>query len=374
MTEPLFDFKVLAVCEQTGARAGELKTPHGILRTPVFMPVGTQATVKAMAPCELKEINAQIVLSNTYHLYLRPGAELVAEAGGLHRFMGWDRPILTDSGGFQVFSLASLGKVSDEGVSCRSHIDGSPHTMSPEWAMSVQQLLGSDIAMCFDQCSPYPCKHEDAEKALNRTTLWARRCKEVHSRPDQALFGIVQGSTYDDLRARSARELIDLDFLGYGIGGLSVGESHAEMYRVLDTLNPVMPKNKPRYLMGVGYPPNIVEAIARGIDMFDCVLPTRNGRNGTLFTSFGRVNIKAQKYEHDFSPLDPECDCYLCRNFTRAYLRHLYRAGEILAARLCTWHNLRFTIKLAERARDAILSGCYPEFLARFNANFKDGE
>jgi queuine tRNA-ribosyltransferase len=372
MGKHMFEFKVAAVCPETGARAGEFLTPHGAVKTPVFMPVGTQATVKAMTPRELKEIGTQILLGNTYHLYLRPGAELVADAGGLHRFMGWDRPILTDSGGFQVFSLARLGKISDEGVKCRSHIDGSLHMMSPEWAMEVQQLLGSDIAMCFDQCVPYPCTREDALRALERTTLWARRSKDAHRRGDQALFGIVQGSAFDDLRLRSARELAELDFVGYGIGGLSVGEPHSDMYRILDLLSPVMPAEKPRYLMGVGYPPNIVEGIARGVDMFDCVLPTRNGRNGTLFTSFGRVNIKAKKYERDFSPVDPECDCYLCRNFTRAYLRHLYQAGEILAARLCTWHNLRFTLSLAERAREAILAGGFPAFRAQFNEAFQD--
>ena len=372
MISSKFDFKILAVCEKTGARAGEFTTPHGVIETPVFMPVGTQATVKAMTVRELLEIETQIILGNTYHLYLRPGADLIAEAGGLHRFMGWNGPILTDSGGFQVFSLAQLNKITDKGVQCRSHLDGSAHTMSPEWAMEVQQMLGSDIAMCFDQCAPYPSSREQALKALERTTLWARRSKDAHTRSGQALFGIVQGSTFDDLRLRSARELIDMDFIGYGIGGLSVGEPHEDMYRILSLLNPIMPSNKPRYLMGVGYPPNIVEGIARGIDMFDCVLPTRNGRNGTLFTSFGRVNIKAQKYARDFSSLDPECDCYLCRNFTRAYLRHLYRCGEILAARLCTWHNLRFTIRLAKQARQAILEGRYPQFLTHFKEIFRD--
>jgi queuine tRNA-ribosyltransferase len=339
------------------------------------MPVGTQAAVKAMSPRELEEVGAQIVLGNTYHLYLRPGAELVAEAGGLHRFMNWNRPILTDSGGFQVFSLARLNKVTDAEVTCRSHIDGSPHAMSPEWAVRVQRLLGGDIAMCFDQCVPYPAARGTAEAALVRTTLWARRSKQTHekgARSPQALFGIVQGSTFGDLRTQSARELMELGFNGYGIGGLSVGEPHEDMYRILDVLNPVLPKDKPRYLMGVGYPPNIVEGIARGVDMFDCVLPTRNGRNGTLFTSFGRVNIKAKRYERDFSPLDPECGCYLCRNFTRAYLRHLFHAGEILSARLCTQHNLYFTIGLAQRAREAILAGNFPDFLARFSAAFKD--
>ncbi|MDR1733141.1 MAG: tRNA guanosine(34) transglycosylase Tgt [Synergistaceae bacterium] len=368
-----FGFRVLATCPETGARAGELITPHGIVETPVFMPVGTQATVKAMTVRELEEIETRILLGNTYHLHMRPGADLIAEAGGLHRFMGWDRPILTDSGGFQVFSLAVLNKITDEGVQCRSHVDGSLHRMSPEWAMSVQQKLGSDVAMCFDQCTAWPVSREEAAKALERTTLWAGRCRKAHDRPSQALFGVVQGSTFDDLRLRSARELMELDFDGYAIGGLSVGEPHGDMYRILDLLNPVLPRQKPRYLMGVGYPPNIVEGIARGIDMFDCVLPTRNGRNGTLFTSFGRVNIKARKYERDFSPLDPECDCYLCRNFTRAYLRHLHRCGEILSARLCTWHNLRFTIRLARKAREAILAGEFPRFRERFLETFRDG-
>ncbi|MCR5347802.1 MAG: tRNA guanosine(34) transglycosylase Tgt [Fretibacterium sp.] len=368
----MFEFKVLAECPETAARAGEFVTPHGVIKTPVFMPVGTQATVKAMTPHELEEVGAQIILGNTYHLYLRPGAELVAEAGGLHRFMNWPHPILTDSGGFQVFSLAKLNKITDTSVVCRSHIDGSEHVMSPEWSMRVQELLGSDIAMCFDQCTAYPVDFDGAAEATRRTALWAQRSKAAHTRADQALFGIVQGSVYDSLRLRSAEEITALDLPGYGIGGLSVGEPHDDMYRVLDLLNGVMPRAKPRYLMGVGYPPNIVEGVARGVDMFDCVLPTRNGRNGTLFTSFGRVNIKAKKYERDFGPLDPECDCYLCRNFTRAYLRHLYHCGEILAARLCTWHNLRFTLRLAERAREAVLAGNFPAFREEFLARWKD--
>lgn len=368
----MFKFKLQAVCPETGARAGEFTTPHGIIKTPVFMPVGTQGTVKAMTVRELIEIETQIILGNTYHLYLRPGAELVAEAGGLHRFMGWERPILTDSGGFQVFSLAELNSITDKEVVCRSHIDGSRHVMNPEWAMEVQENLGSDIAMCFDQCGPFPATREQAEKASDRTTLWAERSKTAHKRKDQVLFGIIQGSVYEDLRLKSAKEIIDIDFPGYGIGGLSVGETHDEMYFILDVLKSVMPHEKPRYLMGVGYPPNIVEGIARGIDMFDCVMPTRNGRNGTLFTSFGRLNAKAQRYERDFTPPDPECDCYLCKNFTRAYLRHLQKSGEILAARLCTWHNLRYTINLAAKAREAILSGTFPEFLENFRASFID--
>lgn len=366
----MFTFRVLAQCPETGARAGEFETPHGVIRTPVFMPVGTQATVKAMAPFELEAIKAQIILSNTYHLYLRPGADIVEEAGGLHRFMDWHHPILTDSGGFQVFSLATLNKVTDEGVICQSHLDGSRHVMNPEWSMGVQQKLGSDIAMCFDQCLHYPCTREEAEAALARTTRWAYRSKEAHHRVDQALFGIVQGSVYEDLRRQSVREITALDFPGYGIGGLSVGEPHHVMYQMLDVLKTEMPVNKPRYLMGVGHPSNLVEGVARGVDMFDCVLPTRNGRTGTVFVSTGKINIKNQIYARDFSPIDPHCDCYVCRHFTKAYLRHLYKAGEILAARLCSWHNLRFLIRLMEQMRESILNGNFPEFRQHFNEVF----
>ena len=373
------EFVVDAVCPVTGARAGRVVTQHGEIPTPVFMPVGTQATVKAMAPFELEEIGAKIILSNTYHLHLRPGGELVRAAGGLHNFMRWNHPILTDSGGFQVFSLASLGRISDEGVVCKSHLDGSTHFMSPEWSMETQLHLGSDIAMCFDQCAPYPCSREEAEEAVRRTTLWAGRSLEAHSRgigeaPHQALFGIVQGSVHEDLRLRSAAELIPLDFPGYAVGGLSVGEPAEEMYRILDVLNPVLPASKPRYLMGVGRPDNLVEGVARGVDMFDCVLPTRNGRNGTLLTPEGAMNIKKRQYERDFSPVDPECDCYACRTFTRAYLRHLYRAGEILAMRLCSWHNLRYLVRLGERMRAAILEGTFPEFRREFRARFRAPE
>ena len=373
------EFVVDAVCPVTGARAGRVVTQHGEIPTPVFMPVGTQASVKAMAPFELEEIGAKIILSNTYHLHLRPGGELVRAAGGLHNFMRWNHPILTDSGGFQVFSLASLGRISDVGVVCKSHLDGSTHFMSPEWSMETQLHLGSDIAMCFDQCAPYPCSREEAEEAVRRTTLWAGRSLEAHSRgigeaPHQALFGIVQGSVHEDLRLRSAAELIPLDFPGYAVGGLSVGEPAEEMYRILDVLNPVLPASKPRYLMGVGRPDNLVEGVARGIDMFDCVLPTRNGRNGTLLTPEGAMNIKKKQYERDFSPVDPECDCYACRTFTRAYLRHLYRAGEILAMRLCSWHNLRYLVRLGERMRAAILEGTFPEFRREFRARFRAPE
>ena len=372
----MFQFKIIAECPHTGARAGELVTPHGVIKTPVFMPVGTLATVKAMSPQELHEIGSQIILGNTYHLYLRPGEEIISEAGGLHSFMNWDKPILTDSGGFQVFSLARLQKITDEHVLCRSHIDGSQLIMSPEWSMHMQGVLGSDIAMCFDQCCEFPATHEKAEEAMKRTTLWAKRSLDyfmTHNNPErQALFGIIQGSVYDDLRRRSAEEIISLDFPGYAIGGLSVGESHEAMYHSLDLLNDIMPKNKPRYLMGVGYPLNIVEGIARGVDMFDCVMPTRNGRNATVFTSTGRLNMRGQSHAHDFSPLDPECDCYTCRNFTRAYLRHLAMTGEILGARLFTWHNLRYTIRIAEQAREAIIAGRFPEYLEHFTTTFHD--
>ena len=372
----MFEFKIIAECPVTGARAGEFVTPHGIIKTPVFMPVGTLATVKAMSPDELLEIGSQIILGNTYHLYLRPGSDILSKAGGLHNFMGWNKPILTDSGGFQVFSLAKLQKITDENVLCRSHIDGSQLIMSPEWSMKFQGVLGSDIAMCFDQCCEFPADHQKALEAVNRTTLWAKRSKNYfmsNNDPEkQALFGIIQGSVYDDLRKKSAEEILNIDFPGYAIGGLSVGESHDAMYHSLEVLNQIMPKNKPRYLMGVGYPLNIVEGIARGVDMFDCVLPTRNGRNATVFASTGRLNMRGKIYADDFSSLDPECDCYTCRNFSRAYLRHLAICGEILGSRLFSWHNLRFTIKIAEDARNAIINGTFPKYLEDFNSKFHD--
>lgn len=370
----MFEFRVQAVCPETGARAGELVTPHGIIETPVFMPVGTRATVKAMSPREMEEIEAQIVLSNTYHLYLRPGVELIEKAGGLHSFMNWHRPILTDSGGFQVFSLSGINRIKEDGVEFSSHLDGSRHFMTPELATRVQEGLGSDIAMCFDQCVELPCDEETARKSVERTLRWARRCKEVHRRDDQALFGIVQGALFDDLRKDCARELISMDFPGYSIGGLSVGESHDEMYRILDLLNPILPQEKPRYLMGVGFPTNLVEGVARGVDMFDCVLPTRNGRNGTLLTSRGKFNIKHSRFEEDWGPIDPDCDCYACKEFSRAYIRHLYRSGEMLGARLCSWHNLRYLISLMKGAREAILEGRFPQFRDGFHELFSTGK
>jgi len=370
----LFKFRLVAECPVSGARAGIISTPHGDVETPVFMPVGTLASVKAMAPFELEQLGAQIILSNTYHLYLRPGPDIIDSAGGIHNFMGWKHPVLTDSGGFQIFSLSRLNNVSNEGVECQSHIDGSRHFMSPEWAMDVQAKIGSDIAMSFDQCVKYPCSREEAEVAVDRTTLWAQRGLDAHSRKDQALFGIIQGSTFADLRLRSAKELIDMDFAGYAVGGLSVGEEHSEMYRILDVLKGILPERKARYLMGVGYPSNLVEGVWRGIDMFDCVLPTRNGRTGTVFTRNGRLNIKNARYSKDFSPIDPECGCYVCRNFTRSYLRHLYRSGEILGARLCSWHNLHFLVNLMRDARNAIIAGTFPEFHGSFLAEFLRGE
>ena len=369
-----FGFSTETRCRTTAARTGVVQTAHGIIETPVFMPVGTRATVKAMAPFELEEIGAHIILSNTYHLNLRPGPELIREAGGLHSFMNWKRSILTDSGGFQVFSLSSLREVSDDGVWFRSHLDGSSHFMTPEESVRIQECLGSDIAMCFDECVPWPCTEEDSLKAVKRTISWAGRCRKAHKRSDQVLFGIVQGSVFPDQRAMCASELASMDFPGYAIGGLSVGEPHEAMYEILEVLHPLLPEDKPRYLMGVGHPLNLVEGVARGIDMFDCVLPTRNARNGTVFTSRGRINIKSSRYERDWGPLDPECDCYACRNFSRAYIRHLYRSGEILSSRLCTWHNLRFLAKLMERIRGSIREGRFQDFRDAFTEKYLEGD
>lgn len=361
----MFEFEITAECHTTGARAGKLNTPNGIIETPVFMPVGTQATVKAMTPPELEELGAQIVLCNTYHLYLRPGTEVIELAGGLHPFMGWNRPILTDSGGFQVFSLSELRRVTDDGVEFRSHIDGGKHFITPELSMEIQRSLGSDIVMCFDECVKLPASEDVSRAAMERTLKWAERCRDFFtSRGDgnQALFGIVQGGLFEDQRTCCSNRLVDMEFDGYAIGGLSVGEADYEMYRILDVTNGTLPREKPRYLMGVGMPANLIEGVARGVDMFDCVLPTRNGRNGNLLTNRGRINIKNARFERDFSPIDETCDCYACKNFTKAYVRHLYRAGEILAARLCSWHNLRFLVRMMQNARRAIMDGNYPDF------------
>lgn len=349
-----FGFRILKEDKRTGARLGLLTTAHGTVETPVFMPVGTRATVKTMTPEEVWELGGRMILGNTYHLYLRPGPDLISEAGGLHRFMGWDGPILTDSGGFQVFSLAPLRRITDEGVVFRSHIDGSEHLFTPEKVVAIQEALGSDIAMVFDECSPYPCTHEEAAAGLRRTLAWAARAREVHRRPDQALFGIVQGSVYRDLRVQSARELAALDFPGFGIGGLSVGEPKPLMYEALEWTIPHLPAAKPRYLMGVGSPDCLLEGVARGVDMFDCVLPTRMARHGALLTRSGRLNIRNAVHSRDFRPVDPDCGCYTCRRFTRAYLHHLFRTGEVLGLRLATIHNLFFVLDLMRAVREAI--------------------
>ena len=362
----LFSYEVKHVCRQSGARLGVLHTPHGDIPTPIYMPVGTSACVKAMTPREMEEIGTKILLSNTYHLHLRPGENLIGEAGGLHKFMGWDKPILTDSGGFQVFSLAGIRKIKEEGVTFQSHLDGSKQFIGPEESMQIQETLGSDIAMAFDVCSPYPCDRETAKVNMERTHRWAERCKAYHSREDQALFGIVQGAFFKDLRVESAKALRDMDFIGYGIGGLSVGEPKPVMYEMLDEIMPWMPEDKPRYLMGVGTPDCFIEGVIRGVDMFDCVLATRIARNGSVLTSKGRVVVKNGKYAHDFTPLDDRCDCYACRNFTRAYIRHLFNAKEITAGRLASIHNLRFLIHMMEEIREAIANDSLLDYRKEF--------
>ncbi len=361
-----FRYELLKECKETGARAGLLHTAHGTFKTPMFMPVGTQATVKTLTPQMLKDVKAQIVLSNTYHLFLRPGEDLIKEAGGLHKFMGWDGGLLTDSGGFQVFSLSAMRKITEEGVAFRSHIDGSKRFLSPEIATQVQMALGSDIAMVFDECIPYPADYDYALASTDRTTRWAKRCKEVHDHPYQVLFGIVQGGMYPELRKRSAEALQEIDFPGYSIGGLSVGESKELMYEVLEATTPLLPKHKPRYLMGVGTPDCLVEGVARGVDMFDCVYPTRVARNGTVLTHKGRLVVRNAEHARDFAPLEEGCTCYTCQNFSRAYLRHLFKAEEILGLELASIHNIHFLLRLMEEAREAIMEDRFPEFKKSF--------
>ena len=346
-------YELIHECKQSGARRGRIYTPHGIIETPIFMPVGTQATVKSLTPEELKEeVKASIILSNTYHLYLRPGNKLIKKAGGLHSFMNWDRAILTDSGGFQVFSLGDLRKISEEGVEFKSHLDGSKHFLSPEKAIEIENDLGADIIMAFDECVEYPATYEYTKNSMERTTRWAIRCKNAHKNTEnQALFGIVQGGMYKDLREKSANDLVKLDLPGYAVGGLSVGEPKELMCDILNFTTKLLPKQKPRYLMGVGTPDYLLEAVIRGIDMCDCVLPTRIARNGTAMTSKGKLVIRNKTFEEDFSVLDDECDCYTCRNYTRAYIRHLLKAKEILGVRLLSIHNLRFLTKLMERVK-----------------------
>lgn len=361
-----FSFKVKEKSSNTYARIGELKTPHGVVETPVFMPVGTRATVKAVEPRELDEIGAQIILNNTYHLYLRPGADLVQKAGGVHKFMNYNKPMLTDSGGFQVFSLADLNKITDEGVEFKSHLDGSVHFFTPEKSIEVQNKLGADIIMAFDECSTFGVTHDYAKKALIRTEKWLDRCYNYHKNDNQVLFPIVQGNMFDDLRLEALEHIKPYVKVGFSIGGLSVGESKKRMYEILDLMAPHYIEDKARYLMGVGSPDCLVEGVIRGIDMFDCVLPTRVARNGTAFTSHGKVVVKNGKYKEDFSPLDDNCDCYCCKNFTKAYLRHLFNVDEILGSQLLSIHNLRYLISLMDDIKKAIREDRLLEFRDEF--------
>ncbi len=368
---PAITYELIAKDERTGARAGIIHTPHGSFETPIFMPVGTQASVKGVSPDELKDLGAGIILSNTYHLFLRPGMELIREAGGLHKFMHWDRAILTDSGGFQVFSLGDLRKITEEGVTFRSHIDGSKKFLSPEVSMQVQMCLGSDIVMAFDECVPYPADYEYAKRSTERTQRWAERCQRAMTAPQQGLFGIVQGGMYKELRRWHAARLVEMDLPGYAVGGLSVGEPPELMYEMLSYSTSLLPEDKPRYLMGVGTPDHLVEGVARGIDMFDCVYPTRVARNGMAMTWTGRLVMKNANLEHDHRVIEEGCGCYACRNgYTRAYIRHLVRAGEIFGLRLLSLHNLYFLEEFVRRMRAAIIEGQFESFRSGFLAGY----
>ena len=368
---PAITYELIAKDERTGARAGIIHTPHGSFETPIFMPVGTQASVKGVSPDELKDLGAGIILSNTYHLFLRPGMELIREAGGLHKFMHWDRAILTDSGGFQVFSLGDLRKITEEGVTFRSHIDGSKKFLSPEVSMQVQMCLGSDIVMAFDECVPYPADYEYAKRSTERTQRWAERCQRAMTAPQQGLFGIVQGGMYKDLRRWHAARLVEMDLPGYAVGGLSVGEPPELMYEMLSYSTSLLPEHKPRYLMGVGTPDHLVEGVARGIDMFDCVYPTRVARNGMAMTWAGRLVMKNANLEHDHRVIEEGCGCCACRNgYTRAYIRHLVRAGEIFGLRLLSLHNLYFLEEFVRRMRAAIIEGRFESFRSEFLAGY----
>lgn len=373
MANKFFSFELQHIDKYTGARAGVFHTPHGDIETPVYMPVGTQATVKGVYPRDLKEAGSQIILSNTYHLYLRPGDELVKKAGGLHKFMNWDRPILTDSGGFQVFSLTKLNKIKDEGVYFNSHIDGSKHLFTPEKVISVEENLGADIIMQLDQCSEYGYTHSQSAEALEKTDKWLKRCLDAKTRDDQALFPIVQGNMYDDLRLESLRRAKPHATVGIAIGGLSVGEPKSRMYEILDILRPELPESVPRYLMGVGSPDCLIEGVKRGVDMFDCVLATRIARNGTAFTSTGKKVVRNAAYSEDFTPLDEKCGCYCCRNYTKAYLRHLINVNEMLASMLLSLHNITFLHKLMSDMRQAIFSDSLQDFDREFYSTF-DGQ
>jgi len=371
-------FELLAQDRQTKARRGRLTTAHGVVETPAFIPVGTQGSVKGVSPRELRELDAQIILGNTYHLFVRPGLDVIRHFGGLHKFMNWNGPILTDSGGYQIFSLAKLRKITEEGVYFQNHIDGTPAFISPEIAMEIQTTLGSDIAMVLDECAPYPCNYDYAARSAQMTARWAARCKvESAIRYPQSaierqlLFGIVQGATFDDLRKSSAQAIVDLNLDGYAIGGVSVGEPEEEMMRAVESAEPCLPKQKPRYAMGLGTPPQLLEMIARGMDMFDCVLPTRLARNGTAFTSTGTLNLKNAEFALDKSSIEENCACPTCREFARGYVRHLIKAEEILGLRLITLHNLHFYLDLMRRARAAIESGMFNEFRTRFVSNYE---
>ncbi|MDI6791024.1 MAG: tRNA guanosine(34) transglycosylase Tgt [Thermodesulfobacteriota bacterium] len=358
----------------SSARQGEVATPHGTFQTPAFMPVGTQATVKALTPEELQSIGSEIVLANTYHLYLRPGHETIEKLGGLHKFMNWEGPILTDSGGFQIYSLSKLCKTSEEGVNFRSHLSGSPIFLSPEEAISIQRALGTDIIMCLDTCIPYPCPYQETREATRLTSRWAGRCKEAKETNHQLLFGIIQGGMYSDLRMMSAEEILEIGFDGYALGGLSVGEPKDLMLQMAEKTIPLIPENYPRYIMGVGTPEDIIECVWRGVDMFDCVLPTRNARNGMLFTSSGPVVIKNSRYKDDAAPLDENCGCYTCRHYSRAYLRHLYVSRELLSYRLNTIHNLHYFLKLMTEIREAIRKGAFAEYRRKFYKQKEENE
>lgn len=370
--EKAIRYELKHVCKQSGARLGVVHTPHGSFETPCFMPVGTQGTVKGMSPEEMVGLSEGIILSNTYHLWMRPGHDIVKEAGGLHKFMNWNGAILTDSGGFQVFSLSDRRNIKEEGVTFRSHIDGAKKLLTPEKAMEIQNALGSDIMMAFDECTPWPAEKDYAKKSLERTTRWLERCIKAHERSkDQALFGIIQGSTYADLRVQSAKEITSFDLPGYAIGGLSVGEPGELMYEMLEVTTPLMPTDKPRYLMGVGTADYLIEGVLRGIDMFDCVLPTRIGRNGTIMTRQGRVIIRDAKYARDFGPMEEGCTCYACQNYSRAYVRHLIKAGEMFGLRLTTIHNLHFLKTLMKDVRTAIAEDRFLDFRNEFMLQFK---
>ena len=391
------NFDVLTKDRESGARHGRLTTAHGAIETPAFMPVGTQGSVKAVSPRELRELNAPIILGNTYHLFVRPGIEVIKHFGGLHKFMMWDRPILTDSGGYQVFSLAKLRKITEAGVHFQNHVDGSPAFISPESAMEIQAALGGDITMVLDECPPWPCEYDYAAKSAEMTTRWAKRCKEwalehafrtgntskiladpvamtAEDSARQLVFGIVQGATFEKLRKQSAQAIVELDFDGYAVGGVSVGEPEEEMFKAVESSEPILPRDKPRYCMGLGTPPQLLELVARGMDMFDCVLPTRLARNGTAFTSAGTINLKNAQFAKDKDPIEPNCECTTCREFSRGYIRHLIKAEEILGLRLITLHNLHFYLDLMRQARARIDSGTFDEFRSEFVSNYDTRE